>query len=237
MIFNLDTSYEKPAGSLTLSAASGTIRYINGKVTFTVTRSGDGAISVRSSNTSVATVVLSGNTVTVTAIGTGSAVITVSVAEGTNHKAPADQTYTVTTQGYLVYAGVPFADITGVGKIPDDGYAAATSVWATQKDGYLEFGASPSGAYGIAYFNTKVDLTLFNKITIEGSLHQDAEEENSLTIWDSIGTYIGQGRVSVCDWNGGDASASKDISALSGSKYIGLVIKSATQQVTSIRLT
>ena len=63
----------------------------------TVTRAGDGAISATSSNTGVATVSVSGNTVTVTKVGQGSATITVSVAEGTNHTAPASKTCTVTT--------------------------------------------------------------------------------------------------------------------------------------------
>lgn len=55
---------------------------------FTVTRSGDGAISATSSDTSVATTNVSGNTVTVTAAGKiGSATITVTVAAGTNYNA------------------------------------------------------------------------------------------------------------------------------------------------------
>ena len=63
--------------------------------TFTVTRVGDGAISVRSSNTSVATVNVSGNVVTVTGQGAGSAAITVQVEEGTSHLAPSAKTVSV----------------------------------------------------------------------------------------------------------------------------------------------
>ena len=63
--------------------------------TITVTRVGDGAISVRSSNTSVATVNVSGNVVTVTGQGAGSAAITVQVEEGTSHLAPSAKTVSV----------------------------------------------------------------------------------------------------------------------------------------------
>ena len=87
----------KAAGSLSLSTNSLTIDANSTYGYITVTRAGDGAISATSSNTGVATVSVSGNTVTVTKVGQGSATITVSVAEGTNHTAPASKTCTVTT--------------------------------------------------------------------------------------------------------------------------------------------
>ena len=86
----------KAAGSLTLSKSSATLDYSTASTTFTVTRAGNGAISVTSDKTSVATASVSGNTVTVTKVGQGSATITVSVAAGTNHTAPANKTFTVT---------------------------------------------------------------------------------------------------------------------------------------------
>lgn len=86
----------KAAGSLTLSKNSVEVTADAKTTTFTVTRAGDGAISVKSSNTGIATVSLSGTTVTVTGVATGTATITVSVAEGTNHKAPTDATCAVT---------------------------------------------------------------------------------------------------------------------------------------------
>lgn len=64
--------------------------------TITVTRAGDGAITAVSGNTGAATVSVSGNTVTVTGVETGTATITISVAEGTNYKAPADKICNVT---------------------------------------------------------------------------------------------------------------------------------------------
>ena len=54
---------------------------------FTVTRSGDGAVSASSSNTSVATVSATGTTVTVTHVSVGTADITVNVAASANYNA------------------------------------------------------------------------------------------------------------------------------------------------------
>lgn len=86
----------KAAGSLSLSKTSLTLGDSAESGTSTVTRSGDGAISASSSNTSVATVSVSGTTVTAKAVANGTAIITVKVAEGTNHLAPADKTISVT---------------------------------------------------------------------------------------------------------------------------------------------
>lgn len=93
-------SIGKAAGSLTLNKTSVTLNSSKLTDTVTVTRDGDGAITAISSNTSVATVSVSGNTVTISHVGqtTGEATITIKVAAGTNHNAPADKTVTVTAQ-------------------------------------------------------------------------------------------------------------------------------------------
>ena len=91
----------KAPGSLTLSRSAATIDYNASTTTFTVTRAGDGAISVTSSNTNIAAVSVSGTTVTVTKKAPGTATITVSVAEGTNHFAPANKTCAITCIGSL----------------------------------------------------------------------------------------------------------------------------------------
>ena len=85
----------KAAGSLSLNKTSITLNKSTSATTITVTRAGDGAITATSSSTSIATVSVSGNTVTVTGKAYGSATITVKVAEGTNHKAPANKTCAV----------------------------------------------------------------------------------------------------------------------------------------------
>ena len=91
-------SIGKAAGSLSISKTSITLNSSTKSTTFTVTRSGDGAISATSSATGVATVSVSGTTVTVSSVNdtTGTATITVSVAAGTNYTAPASKTCSVT---------------------------------------------------------------------------------------------------------------------------------------------
>ena len=90
----------KAAGSLTLSKSSITLNSSTKSTTFTVTRAGDGKITVESSDTTVATVSLSGTTVTVSSVNdkTGTATITVKVAAGTNHNAPSNKTVSVSAE-------------------------------------------------------------------------------------------------------------------------------------------
>lgn len=85
----------KAAGSLSISPTIISLNASQLTDTITVTRTGDGAISAVSSDTSIATVSLSGNTITVTAVANGSATVTVSVAAGTNWLAPTDATASV----------------------------------------------------------------------------------------------------------------------------------------------
>ena len=85
----------KAAGSLSLSKSSMELGASKMTDTFTVTRSGNGTISAVSNNTAVATVTVNGTTISVTAVGKGNTTITVSVAEGSNHKAPANKTCSV----------------------------------------------------------------------------------------------------------------------------------------------
>lgn len=92
----------KAAGSMSLSKSTVSLNTSQLTDTITVTRSGDGAISAVSSDTSIATVSVSGTTVTVTGVATGSATITISVAEGTNYLAPTSETVSVAVSFYPV---------------------------------------------------------------------------------------------------------------------------------------
>ena len=84
----------KAAGTLTLSATSGTLMYPN-TTTFTVSGN-KGTLSVASSNTNVATASISGNKVTVKSGATaGKATITVTSAATTNYNAKS-ATYNIT---------------------------------------------------------------------------------------------------------------------------------------------
>ena len=105
----------KAAGTLTLSATSGTINYPN-STTFTVSGN-TGTLSVSSSNTSVATVSISGSTVTIKSVGAGTATITVKSAASTNYNEKT-ATYTVTVKNptFTADSGVGYyADTDGDG--------------------------------------------------------------------------------------------------------------------------
>lgn len=77
----------KAAGSMSLDKTELSLDTSNVTDTITVTRTGNGTISAQSSDTSVATVSVSGNVVTVTGVATGDATITINVAAGDNHLA------------------------------------------------------------------------------------------------------------------------------------------------------
>ena len=117
----------KATGSLSLSKTSITLDSTTKSTTFTVTRAGDGKITVESDDTTVATVSLSGTTVTVSSVNekTGTATITVKVAEGTNHTAPANKTCSVSCE-FLPAVGTALNDISweDIGRISDAGLAA-----------------------------------------------------------------------------------------------------------------
>lgn len=118
----------KAAGSLSLSKTSITLNSSTKSTTFTVTRAGDGAISAVSSDTSVATVSVSGTTVTVNSVNdkTGTAIITVSVAAGTNHTAPSNKTCAVSCE-FLPAVGTALNNISwaDIKRISDAGLASS----------------------------------------------------------------------------------------------------------------
>ena len=95
----------KAAGSLSITPTSLTLDSSNPTGTINVTRAGNGTISAESSDTSVATVSVSGTVVTVSGVNqkSGSAVITIKVSAGTNHNAPADKTCNVTAAFVRIY--------------------------------------------------------------------------------------------------------------------------------------
>lgn len=93
------TEEEKAAPTLTLSSNSGMFRINRGPATFTYEYNGDGAVTVESSDTSVAEASVNAEKkeVTVTLKSVGTARITVSAAEGDNFLAK-DATYDLTVQ-------------------------------------------------------------------------------------------------------------------------------------------
>lgn len=222
----------KAAGSLSLSATSGTITGKNSTKTFTVTRSGDGKISASSSNTSVATVSLSGTTVTITSKGYGSATITVSVAAGTNHNAPSNKTYSVTIQVlYLYNAGNENTSVTGgwigeavyIGNWDGGRYRSNPVITKNSNNMVIRAGGSPSG--GVVRCKNAIDLTNFTTLKFEGSVvywEDYNETRRNLCVWSTIPTYYWDEKKAWANLFGsGSISKSIDVSGLSNNQYIG----------------
>lgn len=207
-------SIAKATGSLSLSATSGTIEGKNKTMSFTVTRVGDGKISVSSSNTGVATVAVSGTTVTVTSKAYGSTTITVSVAEGTNHEAPNQVTYAVTVDyAYLYKNGDQKASITGgwytvASQIGNVAYNAnSITVSQTQNaEGFVECAT-----------RNKIDLTNCKaiKINVTGF---SGKGKGHFAISNSFWSATRVAEVSVA----GSGTITLDVSAISGSYYVSL---------------
>lgn len=100
-------SIKKAPGSLSLGTTSISLNTGEPTKEVTVTRSGDGAISAVSSNTEIASVVVSGTKITITGKASGTATITVTVAEGMNYLAPAAQTISVAMDAYVTISELP----------------------------------------------------------------------------------------------------------------------------------
>lgn len=156
----------KAAGSISLSETSGTISGKNNTstgaintVSFTVNRNGDGAISVKSSNTGIATAKVSGNVVTVSAAGYGTATITVSVAASANYTAPSDKTYSITVD-YRYSTIVPNIGATWIN--------SSTSVSKTTSSTILTHATrtDTDGIRGTSSSYTNIDTTGYNTLHI-----------------------------------------------------------------------
>ena len=98
-------SIAKATGSFTMSVSSVTLNASSRTATVTLTSPSNGAFSVNSSDTSVATASISGNTITINSVNdtTGTATVTVSQAAGDNYEAPASQAISVTATFVTVY--------------------------------------------------------------------------------------------------------------------------------------
>lgn len=115
----------KAAGSLSLSKTSVVLNTDKLSDTVTVTRAGDGVISATSSDTSVATVSVSGNIITVNHVNkkSGTATITVKVGAGTNYNAPSNKTFTVKAKFVPAKATLDTMSWADIRKVSDAGIA------------------------------------------------------------------------------------------------------------------
>ena len=210
-------SITKASGSLSLSATSGTIEGKNKTMTFTVTRAGDGKISVASSNTGIATVAVSGTTVTVTSKAYGSATITVSVAEGTNHKAPSNKTYAVTVDYmYLYKNGDQKTSLTG------GWYTTASAIGSVAYNSNSITVTQTANAEDFVGCSTrnKIDLTNYNtiKINITGFSQQSSSGQGHFSIANSSLTAQPVADVRIAS----SGTLTMDVSGITGSYYISI---------------
>ena len=211
----------KAAGSVSLSAQSGKIYDKKNTKTFTVTRAGDGKISVKSSNTSVATVALSGTTVTITSVSYGAATITVSVAEGTNHTAPGNATYDLTVAYlYLIENGTMLKNfsITSGGNNPT----------ISQKSGYVLLQGDKVG-YGSAY--TECNLTDKTTLQITGTFKLATGGHLRFMVWNQKPGNDDSAFSNVVSYaNLTTTGASIDVSGISGNVYVGVLFAYTYEQ-------
>ena len=231
-------SIAKAEGTLSLSATTGTIYEKTKTATFTVTRSGDGKITVKSGNTGVATVSVSGTTVTVTAVSYGSATITVSVAAGTNHTAPNSKTYKVGVESpYLYFGGSVNETITGgwqnLAKEYSGGTMGAQSLTVTNITGGIKLSQTGGGKGGLYVTKKKISLNNYQALRFTGTIYRDSTYKNriGLVVLSEIGSKTEDNAAANFCANTGTTSFDDktvlDLSGLSGSYYIGLYINSS----------
>lgn len=228
-------SIAKAAGSLSLSATSGTIigKYDATK-TFTVTRSGTGTITVSSSNTSIATVSVSGTTVTVTSKGYGTATITVKVAADSNYNAPSNKTYSVKVDYlYLYNAGDQNTSVTGgwqayASSLP--GTTPAKPVITDQGTSVkVKMSASHSeGPYGGAYVTiNKVSLNGFSTLKFTGTTTGNNNVHCMIRIWSNLVSNV-ESNVAASyyfpNYGISNSTVSLNVGSLNGSYTIGVYI-------------
>lgn len=239
----VEWSIAKVDGSLSLSATSGTIEGKGVTKTFTVTRDGDGEITAVSSNASIAAVSVSGTTVTITSKGYGSATITISIAEGTNHTAPSNKTYSVTVNYlYLYNAGDENTSVTGGWVTEAKAYHNGSVAVAAKvtKDG-SSITVKPNGDGGcILYTKNKISLKDYNKIVFNVKVSGATAYDTlcNMRVWSSIGTYSASNVVatSALQYHS-SGSVTLDVSSLTGSYNIGFgLYASGTVTLNSMRL-
>ena len=145
----------KAAGTLTLSATSGTLTYPTSG-TFTVSGN-TGTLSVASSNTNIATASISGNTVTVKPGTTaGKATITVTSAATTNYNEKS-ATYTATVNnGTISLSATPYT-----GTYDGKAHNAITKVTVTPSDAKIEYSTN-----GTTYSTTMPTITNTSSFTV-----------------------------------------------------------------------
>lgn len=178
---------QKAAGVLSVDPASVTLDADHTSVTATITKTFDGTIAVSSSDTTVATVTLSGNTVTINSVNdtTGSATVTISPSGGSNYTVPSDTTISVSAVFKAVaytspQTGVTYTD--GINYLSGDemneiaeaisNNSAITNttseVWIDKYNRHISIGDGTLYSIGSEY-STRFEIMGFNHYTLSDS--------------------------------------------------------------------
>ena len=195
----------KAAGTLTLSATSGTLTY---PTSTTFTASGNkGTLSVASSNTNIATASISGNTVTVKPGTTaGKATITVTSAEASNYNEKS-ATYEATVQnGTISLSATPYT-----GTYDGKAHNAFTSVNVTPSDAKLEYSIN-----GGTYSTTMPTITNTSSFTVTVKASKAGYKTQSTTQTVKVGGQIVIGTTKVVENSNGSGTAIAANGALTG---------------------
>ena len=145
----------KAAGTLTLSATSGTLTYPT-STSFTISGN-TGTLSVSSNNTNIATASISGNTVTVKPGTTaGKATITVTSAAATNYNAKSATYIATVNNGTISLSATPYS-----GTYDGKAHNAITKVTVTPSDAKIEYSTN-----GTTYSTTMPTITNTSSFTV-----------------------------------------------------------------------
>ena len=195
----------KAAGTLTLSATSGTLTY---PTNATFTASGNkGTLSVASSNTNIATASISGSTVTVKPGTTaGKATITVTSAATTNYNQKS-ATYTATVNnGTISLSATPYT-----GTYDGKAHNAITKVTVTPSDAKIEYSTD-----GKTYSTTMPKITNTSSFTVTVRASKAGYKTQSTTQTVKVGGQIVIGTTKVVENSNGSGTAIAANGALTG---------------------
>ena len=195
----------KAAGTLTLSATSGTLTY---PTNATFTASGNkGTLSVASSNTNIATASISGSTVIVKPGTTaGKATITVTSAATTNYNQKS-ATYTATVNnGTISLSATPYT-----GTYDGKAHNAITKVTVTPSDAKIDYSTD-----GKTYSTTMPTITNTSSFTVTVRASKAGYKTQSTTQTVKVGGQIVIGTIKVVENSNGSGTAIAANGALTG---------------------
>jgi len=195
----------KAAGTLTLSATSGTLTY---PTNATFTASGNkGTLSVASSNTNIATASIIGSTVTVKPGTTaGKATITVTSAATTNYNQKS-ATYTATVNnGTISLSATPYT-----GTYDGKAHNAITKVTVTPSDAKIDYSTD-----GKTYSTTMPTITNTSSFTVTVRASKAGYKTQSTTQTVKVGGQIVIGTIKVVENSNGSGTAIAANGALTG---------------------